>query len=118
MINLTKTGLILFFTVMVTCAFAESALTLNEAKSQGLVGEDIGGYLAPVNATTSAVEQLVNSVNQLRRAEYQRIARAHEINLADVEALAGRKAIEKSVSGSFIRLTGSTWIRKPSIPPE
>lgn len=89
-------------------AFAEIAL--DDAKRDGLIGEDASGYVAAVAAApTKEVRALVKSVNDKRRAEYERIAEDNDIELSDVEQLAGRKAIEKTESGHYIRLPGSSW---------
>ena len=48
------------------------ALTLQEAKSQGLLGETQAGYLGHVTPTlTSEVQSLINKVNQNRKQKYQ-----------------------------------------------
>jgi hypothetical protein len=89
------------------------AVTLDEAKQQGLVGEDASGYLEAVVARPDkAVRDLVAEVNAKRRAEYERIADENGIDVADVEALAGKKAIEKTAPGHYVRLPGEDWRRK------
>ncbi|MDA0272530.1 MAG: YdbL family protein [Proteobacteria bacterium] len=101
--------------LMVTTIFttmAASMLSLDAAKTQGLVGEDANGYLAAVNAPDPEVSALLSSVNQARKAEYERIAKSNDIGLSDLELLAGRKAMEKSASGAYIRPQGS-WMKKP-----
>ena len=102
---------VLMVTVMASATMAASMLSLDAAKSQGLVGEDANGYLAAVNAPVPEVSALLSSVNQARKAEYERIANRNDISLSDVELLAGRKAMEKSSSGAYIRPQGS-WMKK------
>ncbi len=93
--------------------FALADVALDAAKAQGLVGEDASGYIAAVApAPSKEVRALVKSVNDLRRAEYERIADENGIDVGDVEQLAGRKAIEKTQSGHYIRLPGSGWQQK------
>lgn len=87
-------------------------LSLEDAKSRGLVGEDASGYIAAVSSPTREVRVLVSSVNDKRRAEYERIADSNNISLSDVEVLAGKKAIEKTASGNYIRLPGGDWEQK------
>jgi uncharacterized protein YdbL (DUF1318 family) len=92
---------------------AAHAVTLEEAKAQGLVGEDASGYLAAVSSKPDRdVRALVADVNAKRRAEYERIAEDNGIDVADVEALAGRKAIDKTAPGLYIRLPGEDWRKK------
>jgi uncharacterized protein YdbL (DUF1318 family) len=90
-------------------AAAGHAIDLDEAKRTGLVGETAEGYVGLVNPSAPAeVRALVDDVNARRRAEYQRIARDNGIALEQVEALAARKAIEKTPSGGWVRIDG-TW---------
>lgn len=84
---------------------------LPEAKIQGLVGEQADGYLGVVRAEDQAAE-VARLINEARRTEYQRMARDNNIALSDVEALAGRKTIERTPAGQYIQLPGGPWQRK------
>ena len=86
------------------------ALELQDAKSQGLVGETETGYLAAV-AASSAVNALVADINGQRKAEYERIAKQNGIALTDVEKLAAKKAIDKTPAGQYVKVGGS-WQKK------
>lgn len=89
----------------------QQAMTvLPTAKSQGLVGEQPDGYLGIVKAEgdTAALVQLINNA---RRSEYQKLATANSLQLADVEILAGQKALNKTQSGHYILLDGK-WVKK------
>lgn len=86
------------------------ALDLQTAKAQGLVGETLTGYLEAVKATPE-VQNLVNSINAKRKAEYQTIAKRNNTSLQAVEQLAGKKAIEKTPPGQYIKVGGS-WQKK------
>jgi uncharacterized protein len=97
--------------LLALCASA-GAMDLNQAKSAGLVGETLEGYVGLVNPSAPPeVTAMVNDVNARRRAEYQRIAQQNGIALAEVEALAAKKAIEKTRSGGWVRLNGE-WRQK------
>jgi len=100
------------FLLLLCAAGGVHALELDEAKRAGLVGETMEGYLAAVDSSPSAeVAALVEEVNGKRRAEYERIARANDIDVAEVEALAAKKAIEKTRPGGWVRVNG-TWRQK------
>ena len=89
----------------------QQAMTvLPTAKSQGLVGEQPDGYLGIVKAEgdTAALVQLINNA---RRSEYQKLATANSLQLADVEILAGQKALNKTQCGQYILLDGK-WVKK------
>ena len=105
---------LLLILVLGVCGFASAAdLSLGDAKQQGLVGEQYDGYLGTVaSSSTPAVRSLVTNVNTKRRAEYNRIAQANNLKLAEVETLAGKKSIQKTASGSYVKLQGQSWQRK------
>jgi len=85
---------------------------LDQAKSDGLVGERADGYLGLVDENAPGdVVNLVKEVNDKRRAEYQRIAGSNDLTLEQVQALAGKKAIERTAMGGWI-LTNGGWRQK------
>lgn len=88
-----------------------SASELSDAKAQGLVGEQANGYIAAVDGGPGAAE-LVATINAKRRLEYGRIAAKNGIELAAVEKLAGKRTIERSASGAYIKVADK-WQRKP-----
>ena len=87
-----------------------SATDLDQAKTQGIVGETYTGYLAAVDPAAN-VTSLVSEINAKRKQHYQAIATKNGISLQAVEARAGLKAIEKTPSGQYIN-TGSGWQKK------
>jgi len=87
------------------------ALELQDAKAQGLVGETATGYLAPVKAPDTAVENLIKSINSKRKQHYQGIATKNNTSLLAVEQLAGKTAISKTPAGQFIN-SGTGWKKK------
>lgn len=89
----------------------QAMAALSQAKSQGLVGEQANGYLGTVQNSGNA-NDIVKLINDARRAEYTRLAQQNNIALADVEAMAGKKALERTSSGHFILLDGN-WVKKP-----
>ena len=83
---------------------------LHVAKAQGLVGETTSGYLAVVKPSVEA-DTLVGSINAQRKAKYTEIAQRNGTSLQVVEALAGKKAIEKTSGGQYVN-TGGGWTKK------
>lgn len=100
-------AMVLWATV-VSSAFA---LSLDEAKAKGLVGEKSNGYLGAVNSSNAEVQALVDDVNQKRRQAYEEIAKRNRTSVQGVEALAGEKAIQNTKPGNFIEGPGG-WIKK------
>jgi uncharacterized protein YdbL (DUF1318 family) len=89
------------------------AMDLQQAKEKGLVGEQPNGYLGLVGNTASAdVKAMMNNINSLRRKEYKSIAQRNKTELQVVEKLAGKKAIEKTPAGQYVRLPSGQWLKK------
>ncbi len=107
--NMKKTILFLI-TMLFFLSQTAFALDLGTAKAQGLVGETVTGYLAPVKATPE-VQKLVNEINAKRKAVYEKIAKRNGTSLQAVELLAGKKAIAKTPAGQFIN-RGKGWQKK------
>ena len=100
-----------------TLSLPAYALTLNQAmsalgdaKASGQLGEQPNGYLGVVKSAGQA-DEIARLINQARRAEYQKVAQDNGINLSDVEAIAGKKAIDRTPKGQFIQL-GGQWVQK------
>lgn len=87
------------------------ALSLEEAKAQGVVGEKRDGYLGAVNTANQEALALVQDVNQKRRDAYEDIARRNRTNLQAVETLAGEKAIQNTKPGNYVEGPGG-WTKK------
>ncbi|MCY1434074.1 hypothetical protein D9M71_501190 [compost metagenome] len=74
------------------------------------MGEQADGYLGVVSSGGQAAD-IAAQINAARRAEYQKVASQNGAKLSDVEALAGKKAIERTPSGQYIQV-GGKWVRK------
>jgi uncharacterized protein YdbL (DUF1318 family) len=101
-------GVVLWGLVAVQPLFA---LTLDEAKSKGLVGEKSDGYLGLVSTGNGEAQALTNEVNQKRRQAYEEIARRNGTSLNAVETLAGEKAVANTKPGNFVEGSGG-WVKK------
>jgi uncharacterized protein YdbL (DUF1318 family) len=104
-----------FITILALCLLLAAqpvfAIDLQTAKDQGLVGETPSGYLEAVDKPSVEIKTLVDNINVQRKQKYKDIAARNNTSLEAVELLAGKKAIEKSAPGSYIKLGGS-WQRK------
>jgi len=95
------------------------ALTLDEARAQGLVGEDWTGYVAAVAANPSAeVKALIADVNAKRKTVYEQIAKQNStaqdpVTADDIARIGAPKVFEKAASGTYIRTAaGEPWKKK------
>ncbi|WP_404341164.1 YdbL family protein [Pseudoalteromonas mariniglutinosa] len=101
------------FMTLLTAAclsFSVWAIELDEAKNQGLVGEDSSGYLGLVVQHAEA-KAVVDEINEKRKAQYLKLAKKNNLSLAQVEALAAAKTIEKTKPGHYIEVNGQ-WVKK------
>ncbi len=87
------------------------ALTVEQAKQQGLVGETLSGYLAPVKQNAEA-QALVTRINQAREQQYQQVAQSNQVSTNDVAKLAGQKLVQRAGKGEFVRGINGQWLQK------
>jgi len=89
-----------------------SAADLATAKSAGLVGEQMNGFLGLVKPDApSDVQALVKSINAQRQAEYQRIAAKNGVPGEEVARLTAQKVIGQAASGQFVE-TPTGWTQR------
>lgn len=92
---------------------AAFALTLQEAKNDGLVGELQNGYVGlVVESAPAEVVAMVRDVNNQRRELYRQIAQQNGISVEQVAALAFTKAVEATPAGQYLQDANGTWVRK------
>ena len=94
-----------------TLTFSAWAISLDDAKQLGLIGEMQTGYLGLVVENAEA-RSLVASVNEKRKNIYLNLARKNNITMAQVTTLAAEKALNKTQPGHFIQNAAGQWIKK------
>jgi len=102
-----KTKLLLLLTLSVL-SLSAFAMSLQEAKSQGYLGEQSNGYLGLVQANPEA-KAVMDDVNNKRRAHYETIAKKNKLSPAK---LAGEKAIAATDKGNYVQDAKGKWIKK------
>ena len=86
---------------------------LDDAKSAGLVGERIDGYLGVVDSGAPAdVKRLVEQINADRQAKYAEIAQKQGAPVQAVAQIAGEKLIQRAGSGEYVMGADGQWRRK------
>ncbi|QIL91846.1 DUF1318 domain-containing protein [Microbulbifer harenosus] len=98
--------------VTLLIALPASAITLDQARSQGLVGEANSGYIAVVQGSTPELEKLVAEVNNKRKQEYAAIAQRNNIDIAQVAARAAEKLESRLGKGEFYQDNLGRWQQK------
>jgi uncharacterized protein YdbL (DUF1318 family) len=89
------------------------AISLEEAKSGGLVGERSNGYLGIVTSNPSAeLKALVNEINTKRRALYQQKASKAGVGVDVMELRTGQRLQEMAPAGEYIQDANGQWRRK------
>lgn len=89
------------------------AITLDEARGDGLVGERPDGYVGLIDSSPSAeLKDLIESINRQRRDRYAEIARRNQQPRSVVERLAGLKVREELAPGSYYMDDQGQWRRK------
>ncbi|HFP3028959.1 TPA: YdbL family protein [Yersinia enterocolitica] len=87
------------------------ALTLEQAKQQGRVGETLSGYLAPVKKDAETLA-LVEQINIARAEKYQEVAQKNHISTEDVAKLAGQKLVNRAAAGEYVRGINGHWMQR------
>ncbi|PSV27121.1 YdbL family protein [Photobacterium sp. GB-56] len=89
------------------------ALTLQQAKQHGLIGEANNGYVASVQPTPSpSLRALINSVNNKRQQGYLHISKKNNLSLDDVTSMAQEKAVKKTLPGQYFQTKTGDWVKK------
>ena len=97
--------------LVLVMTFPAWAISLDQAKNKGLIGEMPNGYIGIV-VKSSEVSTLVKNVNKKRKELYLNLARKNKITMKQITALAGEKAIGKTRTGHFIKNSAGKWVKK------
>ena len=89
---------------------------IDAAKSAGVIGERIDGYLGIVEdgAVDASLMRRVNEINARRRAVYDELANDANVTTAQVARLTGEKQIERTPDGQYYLDENGSWVRKSS----
>ncbi|MEQ9815003.1 MAG: YdbL family protein [Azospirillaceae bacterium] len=86
-------------------------LNLDQARSQGLVGERLDGLIGVVQ-NAPGVQALVDSVNAQRMVRYREIASSTNAPLAAVQAQAGQTLIGRAQPGWYVQSSSGSWTQR------
>ncbi|EBV0408044.1 DUF1318 domain-containing protein [Salmonella enterica subsp. enterica serovar Infantis] len=87
------------------------ALTLDEARTQGRVGETLNGYLVALK-NDAETQKPVLDINHARRASYQQLADSNHLPVDEVAKMAGQKLVERARPGEYVQGINGKWMRK------
>ncbi|WP_313686359.1 YdbL family protein [Pantoea sp.] len=87
------------------------ALTLDQARQQGRVGETLSGYIA-ARQQDSETLALVKRINDGRSQQYQRVAQQNNLTTGEVARIAGEKLVNRAASGEYVQGINGQWLQK------
>lgn len=89
------------------------ALSLQEAKARGLVGERRDGYVGYVVTPPGAeVKVVVKDVNNKRRAKFTDTAKRNNLHTDQVAQRFYQRAVAATASGHYYQDAGGAWLKK------
>ena len=89
------------------------AIDIDDAKSQGLVGEATNGYLAAVKSPASTeVKALISEVNAKRTAQFEKAAAKTGASVEQVQYRFYELAVQRTKSGNFYQDQNGNWKKK------
>lgn len=88
-----------------------AALTLNDARAQGRVGETLSGYLALIQQDAETLA-LVNRINAARAENYQKLADSNNLPVDEVAKMAGQKLVARAQPGEYVKGINGKWLKK------
>jgi uncharacterized protein YdbL (DUF1318 family) len=90
-----------------------AAVTLDQAKTAGLLGERFDGYLGLVDTNAPAdVRALMETINAQRRTRYAEIAANRGVPVEAVGKLTAEKVINGAPAGTYFMGPDGRWRRK------
>ena len=106
-----RTLIAAFFAIGLFLTSQAFAMELSQARTQGLVGEKLDGYIAVVTASPDA-NAVVADVNSRRREEYAKISKDNGQSLAVVGKVAAARIIDGLPAGSYYKGADGSWKKK------
>ncbi|HCL6626274.1 TPA: YdbL family protein [Citrobacter amalonaticus] len=106
-----KRTLILATLILSLLSGSALALTLNEARTEGRVGETYSGYLVALKQDAQT-QALVRDINKARSVSYQQLAQSHNLPVDEVAKMAGQKLVERAKPGEYVQGINGKWLRK------
>jgi len=99
------------FAFVLLAAIPAMALTLDQARSSGAVGEKLDGYVGVVKASPDA-SSVAADVNAKRKAEYEKISKQNGQPVSVVGKVAAEQIINGLPKGSYYQSPNGSWTQK------
>ncbi len=85
---------------------------IEAAKDEGLIGENINGYLEVITSVDPALKRQVDELNAARREAYAKLADQQGQSLSTVARLTGEKLVAGESSGRYVFDDSDRWVKK------
>lgn len=99
------------FAFALMAAIPAMAMSLDQARSSGLVGEKLDGYVGVVKASPDA-SSVAADVNAKRKTEYEKISKQNGQPASVVGKVAAEQIINGLPSGSYYQSPSGSWVKK------
>jgi hypothetical protein len=108
-----RTLLATLFLALSVIAIPAWAMSLDEAKAKGIVGETPTGYIASVKPTADQdVIKLINEINTKRRAAFTESAANAGVTLDIIEIRISQRLYELAPKGTYLQTPNGQWQQK------
>ncbi len=99
--------------LLVLGANSAFAISLHDAKSNGLVGERNDGYVGYVVTPPSAeVKVVVKDVNNKRKAKFSQSAKSNSVQIEQVANRFYQRAVSATKVGQYYQDAAGAWVKK------
>ncbi len=103
----------MFNAVPAAAQASDAKAIVDAAKSEGLIGETAGGYLAVIASAPRDVVNAMNEINIRRKSLYTKLARKQNVQIDVVAAVTAEKIKGKASSGDKFLDKDGNWITIP-----
>lgn len=99
-------------------AHAIQAMSADQLRASGVVGEQADGYLGIVGSASSQIRSSVDAVNIERRASYTRLAGSRGTTIEEAAASTACEIFARRVGpGQYYRLPDGVWRKRNGNEP-
>ncbi len=118
-VEFTAAALALAATAMPAAVSAQSLKQqYDQAKSSGLVGEKMDGYIGAVSAPSASVDALIKAINIKRKEVYFNVASQTGARPDEAAFTGGCTNIKNTENGEYYQAPNGSWVQRTAGPPQ
>ncbi|MFC4292368.1 YdbL family protein [Sphingorhabdus arenilitoris] len=88
------------------------------AKSSGLVGEKMDGYIGAVSTPSASIEALISAINIKRKDVYFKVAETTRARPDEAAFTGGCTNIKNTKPGEYYQAPNGSWVQRTDGPPQ